>query len=151
MLAGIRTVHVPYRGLGPATNDLVAGHVNMMFDTPTTALALHRDGKLKIVATGTSERVRDLPDIPTVAEAGVAGYRSMTWYAMVAPPQTPAALADQINRDVVDIFSRAEFAAKVRSIQMEPSLKDRTEAARFFAEEAQLWGRVIREANIPMQ
>jgi tripartite-type tricarboxylate transporter receptor subunit TctC len=151
MLAGIRTVHIPYRGLGPATNDLVAGHVDMMFDTPTTALQLHRDGKLKIVATGTSERVRDLPDIPTVAEAGVAGYRSMTWYALVAPPQTPAALADRINRDVVDIFSRVDFAAKVRSIQMEPSRKSRSEAAKFFAEEAQLWGRVIREAKIPMQ
>ena len=151
MLAGIKTVHVPYRGLGPATNDLIAGHVDLMFDTPTTSLQLHRDGKLKIVATGTTERVRDLPDIPTIAEAGLPGYRAVTWYAMVAPPQTPAALADKINRDVVEILARPDFAAKVRDNQMEPATKNRAEAAKFFADEAELWGKVIKQANIPLQ
>src|SRR5438128_5720632 len=90
MLAGIKTLHVPYRGLGPAINDIIAGHVDLMFDPPTTSLAPHRDGKLKIVAVGTTERIRELPDIPTVAESGVPGFRAVTWYAMVAPPQTPA-------------------------------------------------------------
>src|SRR5262249_55904285 len=104
MLADIKMTHVPYRGLGPAINDIIAGHVDLMFDTPTTALQLHRDGKLKIVATGTTERLAELPDVPTVAEAGLPGYRAATWYAMVAPPQTPAALADKINRDVSEIL-----------------------------------------------
>src|SRR5262249_7288605 len=65
MLAGITTAQIPYRGLSHALNDLIAGHVDMMFDTPTTSLALHRDGKVKIVAVGTTERVRDLPEVPT--------------------------------------------------------------------------------------
>src|SRR5262249_44297711 len=64
MLADIKTVQVPYRGLGPAVNDIIAGHVDLMFDTPTTSLPLHRDGKVKMIATGTTERVREFPDIP---------------------------------------------------------------------------------------
>jgi tripartite-type tricarboxylate transporter receptor subunit TctC len=151
MLAGISTQHVPYRGLGPALNDLIAGHVDLMFDTPTTAVGLHRDGKVKILATGGTERLRDLPELPTVAEAGLPGYRAVTWYAMVAPPQTPAALADRINRDVVEILGRPDVADRARAIQMEPTTKSRAEAAQFFAEETALWGKVIKAANIVPQ
>ena len=151
MLAGIKTAQIPYRGLGQAINDVIAGHVDFMFDTPTTSLPLHRDGKVKIIAVGTSERVRELPEIATIAEAGLPGYRAVTWYAMVAPPQTPAALADKINRDVVDTLGRPDVIEKVRGIQMEPVTKTRAQAAEFFAEETQLWGKVIKQANIPLQ
>ena len=88
MLAEIKTMQIPYRGLSQAINDIIAEHVDMMFDTPTTSLALHRDGKVKIVAVGTTDRVRELPDIPTIAESGLPGYRAVTWYAMVAPPHS---------------------------------------------------------------
>src|SRR5262249_20713110 len=151
MLAGITTVQVPYRGLGQAINDIIAGHIDFMFDTPTTSLPLHRDGKVKIVAVGTTERVRELPEVPTIAEAGLPGYRAVTWYAMVAPPQTPAPLAERINRDVVEILSRPDVIEKVHGIQMEPVTKTRAQAAEFFAEETQLWGKVIKQANIPLQ
>ncbi len=150
MLADIKTLHVPYRGLSPAVNDIIAGHLDLMFDTPTTSLPLHRDGKVKIVATGTPERLPDLPDVPTIAEA-LPGYRAVTWYAMVAPPQTPAALADRINRDVVEILGRKDVAERVRAIQMDAVTKTRAEAGRFFAEETALWGKVIRAAKIPLQ
>jgi tripartite-type tricarboxylate transporter receptor subunit TctC len=151
MLAGIRTVQIPYRGLSQAINDIIAGHVDLMFDTPTTSLPLHRDGKVKIVAVGTTERVRELPEVPTIAEAALPGYRAVTWYAMVAPPQTPAVLAERINRDVAEILARPDVIEKVRGIQMEPVAKGRAEAATFFAEETQLWGRVVKAANIPLQ
>jgi tripartite-type tricarboxylate transporter receptor subunit TctC len=151
MLADIKTVQVPYRGLGPAVNDIIAGHVDLMFDTPTTSLPLHREGRVKIVATGTPERVREFPDIPTVAEAGVPGYRAVTWYAMVAPPNMAAPLAERINRDVVEILGRADVAERVRAIQMEPVTRTTAESAKFFAEETELWGKVIKQANIPMQ
>jgi tripartite-type tricarboxylate transporter receptor subunit TctC len=151
MLAGIKTVQVPYRGLGQAINDIIAGHVDIMFDTPTTSLPLHRDGKVRIVAVGTTERVRELPDVPTIAESGLPGYRAVTWYALVAPPQTPAALADRINRDVIEILGRPDVIDKARGIQMEPVSKSRAEAAKFFAEETALWGKVIKAADIPMQ
>jgi tripartite-type tricarboxylate transporter receptor subunit TctC len=150
MLADIKLVQVPYRGLGPAINDIIAGHVDLMFDTPVTAVGLHREGKLKIVGVGPSERLRELPDIPTIAET-LPGYRAVTWYAMVAPPQTPTALADRINRDVNEILGRPDFVEKARAIQMEPATKSRAEAAKFFAEESGLWGKVIKAANIPPQ
>jgi tripartite-type tricarboxylate transporter receptor subunit TctC len=151
MLADIKTVMVPYRGLSLAVNDIIAGHVDLMFDTPTTSLPLHREGKVKIIATGTTERVPEFPEIPTVAESGVPGYRAVTWYAMVAPPQMPGPLADRINRDVVEILGRPDVAEKVRGIQMDPVAKSRAEAASFFAEETALWGKVIKQANIPPQ
>ena len=150
MLADIKLVQVPYRGLGPAINDIIAGHVDLMFDTPVTAVGLHREGKLKIVGVGPSERLRELPDIPTIAET-LPGYRAVTWYAMVAPPQTPTALADRINRDVNEMLGRPDFVEKARAIQMEPATKSRAEAAKFFAEKSGLWGKVIKAANIPPQ
>jgi tripartite-type tricarboxylate transporter receptor subunit TctC len=150
MLADIKMVQVPYRGLGPAINDIIAGHVDLMFDTPVTAVGLHREGRLKIVGVGTSERLRELPEVPTIAET-LPGYRAVTWYAMVAPPQTPAALADRINRDLNEILGRPDFVEKARAFQMEPATKSRAEAAKFFAEETELWGKVIKAANIPPQ
>ncbi len=147
MLGGIKTTQVPYRGLSPAVNDIIAGHVDLMFDTPTTALPLHREGRVKIVATGTTERVDEFPDIPTIAET-LPGYRSVTWYAMTAPPGMSAELADRINRDVNDILGRKDVAERVRGIQMRPITWSRAAAATFFGEETQLWGRVIKQANI---
>ena len=150
MLADIKTVQVPYRGLSQAVNDIIAGHVDLMFDTPTTSLPLHREGKVKIIATGTPERVPNFPEIPTIAES-VPGYRAVTWYAMVAPPQMPAALADRINRDVSEVLGRPDVVEKVHGIQMDPATKSRAEAASFFADETALWGKVIKQADIPPQ
>ena len=150
MLAGIKTTLVPYRGLSLAVNDLIAGHVDLMFDTPTTSLPLHREGRVKMIATGTTERVDEFPEVPTVAET-LPGYRSVTWYAMMAPPGMPAALAERINRDVNDILGRKDVTERVRGIQMSPVTWSREAAAKFFGEETQLWGRVIKQANIPPQ
>ncbi len=150
MLGGIKTTLIPYRGLSPAVNDLIAGHVDLMFDTPTTSLPLHRDGRVKMIATGTSQRVAEFPDIPTIAET-LPGYRSVTWYAMTAPPGMAPALADRINRDVNEILGRKEVVERVRGIQMSPVTWSRAAAAKFFGEETQLWGRVIKQANIQPQ
>jgi tripartite-type tricarboxylate transporter receptor subunit TctC len=150
MLAGITTTQVPYKGLSPALNDLVGGHVDLMFDTPTTTLPLHQGGKVKMIGTGTPERVPEFSDVPTIAES-LPGYRAVTWYAMVAPPAMPAALADRINRDVNEILGRKEVAERVRGIQMSPVTRGRAEAASFFADESQLWGKVIKAAKISPQ
>src|SRR5262249_12648295 len=90
--AGIKMVHVPYRGAAPALNDLIAGHIDMFFDSLTTAVPLHQGGKTRILAVAGTERVTDIPDIPTVAEYGFAGLRSIPWYTMVVEPHIPATL-----------------------------------------------------------
>jgi tripartite-type tricarboxylate transporter receptor subunit TctC len=149
--AGIKMVHVPYRGAAPALNDLIAGHIDMFFDTLTTSVPLHQADKIRIMAVAGDERAPTLPDIPTIAESGLRGFRSITWFAMVGPPGMPAALAARINRDVVDILQRPAVSAKLRDLRLDPMIGTPADAARFFAEETELWGRVIREANVMVQ
>ncbi|MEA2904877.1 MAG: hypothetical protein QOI12_2264 [Alphaproteobacteria bacterium] len=149
-MAGIKLVHVPYRGLGPAMNDIVAGHVDMMFDTFTTSLPQHQAGQVKMVAVASPQRSSVVPDVPAIAEF-YPGYRSITWFGLVAPPNTPDALAERISRDVAEVMRRPDVNSKLREMQMEPVGSTRAEAARFFAEEAELWGKVIKDANITLQ
>ena len=115
MLADIKLLQVPYKGLSPAVADVLGGNVNMMFDMLATSMPLHRAGKERIVAVGGRERVKELPDVPTLAEAGVPGYRAVTFFGIVAPPGTPDALADKINRDVDDCLRAAGLHRKDQS------------------------------------
>ncbi|HEY6993266.1 MAG TPA: tripartite tricarboxylate transporter substrate binding protein, partial [Xanthobacteraceae bacterium] len=106
--AGIRMVHVPYRGAQPALTDVVAGHVDMFFDTLATSVPLYRDNKVKLMGVADLKRAAAIPEVPTFSEAGVPGFKSITWFGLVAPPATPAALAEKINRDVVELLKRKE-------------------------------------------
>jgi tripartite-type tricarboxylate transporter receptor subunit TctC len=146
--AGIKMVHVPYRGAAPAINDLIAGHVDMFFDTLTTSVPLHQAGKVRIMAVAGSERAPAIPDVPTIAESGLPGFRSVTWFAMVAPPGTPDALTAKINRDVVEVLKRPQVAEKLREFRLEPMIGTPADAAAFFADETRLWGEVIKEAGV---
>jgi tripartite-type tricarboxylate transporter receptor subunit TctC len=152
MLAGIKLLQVPYKGLSPAVTDVLGGNVNMMFDMLATSLPLHRADKEKIVAVGSTARVPALPDVPTLAEAGVPGYRAVTFFGLVAPPRTPDALADQINADVTASLKDPGFIEKTKALGMDLAPGSRAEAAKFFAEERTLWGKVINQAGIqPME
>jgi tripartite-type tricarboxylate transporter receptor subunit TctC len=151
MLAGIKLVHVPYRGAQPALNDLIAGHVDMFFDTLTTSVPLHRADKIKIIGVASPERASALPDVPTIAESGLPGFRSITWFGLVAPPSTPASVSEKINRDTNEILKRTEIAAKLRELILEPGGGPPAEAAKFFADESELWGKVIKETNLTPQ
>jgi len=151
MLAGIKLLQVPYKGLNPAVADVLGGNVNMMFDMMATSLPLYRAGKEKIVAVGATTRVPQLPDVPTLAEAGVVGYRAVTFFGIVAPPGTPDALADKINADVVACLKDPEFIEKTKALGMDLAPGSRADAAKFFADERALWGKVIKQADIPLQ
>ncbi|MBX9774508.1 MAG: tripartite tricarboxylate transporter substrate binding protein [Xanthobacteraceae bacterium] len=150
-MAGVKMVYVPYKGLGTAINDIVAGHVDLMFDTVTTSLPLHREGRVRILAVASPKRIAVLPDVPTVAESGYPTYRSITWFGLVAPPGTPLPLADRISKDVGEAIRSAPMVERLNTMLMEPVGSTREEAAAFFAEEAQLWGQVIKDANITLQ
>jgi len=149
--AGIKMVHVPYRGAQPALTDVIAGHVDMFFDTPTTSVPLYRDDKVKILGVADTKRLRVIPEVPTISEAGLPGFRSITWFGLVAPPQTSAALADRLNRDVVEILNTKEVTDRLHSLSLDVGATSRDEATKFFAEETALWSKVIREANITPQ
>ena len=151
LLAGVNMVHVPYRGAAPALNAVVAGHVDMFFDTVTTSVPMYHAGQVKILAVGSTERATVVPEIPTVAESGLPGFRSVTWFAMAAPPGTPAALIDRINRDVAESLKRPDVSERLQRLTLEPMVGSPADAARFFAEETALWGKVIKEKNVTVE
>jgi tripartite-type tricarboxylate transporter receptor subunit TctC len=149
VLAGIKMVHVPYRGALPALNDVIAGHIDMFFDTLTTSVPLWRAGKVRILGVASAERAASVPELPTVAEQGVAGFRSITWFVLVAPPATPGAIVDKINRDVNAAFG--ELGEKFAALRLETMPGSAAEAARFVADESALWGKVIAEAHVTLK
>jgi tripartite-type tricarboxylate transporter receptor subunit TctC len=149
--AGIKMVHVPYRGAQPALTDVVAGHVDMFFDTLATSVPLYRDSKVKLLGVADLQRAGVIPDVPTFSEAGLPGFKSITWFGLVAPPGTPVALAEKINRDVVEILKSKEVGDMLRRISLEAGATTPADTARFFAEETALWTKVIKEAGIEPQ
>jgi len=151
VLAGIKMVHVPYHGAQPALTDVMAGNVDLFFDTLATSVPLYRAGKVKLLGVADAERDRAIPEVPTVAEQGLPGFRSITWFAIAAPPATPAALAEKINRDAAEILQKPEIVAKLHALQLEPMGGTTADAATFIAEETRLWDRVISEAHITLQ
>ena len=150
VLGGIKMVHVPYNGAQPALTDVMAGTVDMFFDTLTTSVPLYRAGKLKLLGVASEERSKDVPEVPTIAEQGVPGFRSITWFPIVGPPGLPLALADKINKDVVAVLQKPEINDKLRALRLEPMVGTPADAAAFFASETKLWGRVISEAHITL-
>jgi tripartite-type tricarboxylate transporter receptor subunit TctC len=150
-LAGIKMVHVPYRGAQPALTDVMAGNVDLFFDTPTTSVPLYRNKMIKILAVADLERTPALPEVPTFSEAGLPGFRSITWFGLVAPPNTPVALAERINHDVVDALGSRDVRDRLHDLSLDPGATTRPDTAKFFAEETALWAKVIKQANIEPQ
>ena len=151
VLGQIKMVHVPYHGAQPALTDLMSSNVDMFFDTLTTSVPLYRGGKLKLLGVASAERSGDVPEVPTIAESGLPGFRSITWFPIVGPPGLPAALADKINADVAEILKKPAITEKLRSLRLDPMGGTPADAAKFFAAETALWGKVIDENHIVVE
>jgi len=147
-LAHVKLLQIPYQGEGPEVTDLLGGHIKITLIDLAPVLPLYRAGKLKIVAVGTAARLPQLPDVPTLAESGVPGYRAVTFFGLVAPPDTPEALADKINSDVINVMKQPAVLHKIKDLSLDPSFGSRADAAKFFADERELWGKVANEAGI---
>jgi tripartite-type tricarboxylate transporter receptor subunit TctC len=147
-LAGIEMTHVPYRGGGPAVNDLIPGRVDVMFNTIGTALPLVRGGQLRGLAVTTAERFFTAPDMPTVAESGIPGFDVSSWFAFFVPAKTPPAIIRKLNEDTVATL--AHPPVKERLEQLGAALVGSTpeELARHLKSEMDKWGPLIREARI---
>jgi tripartite-type tricarboxylate transporter receptor subunit TctC len=139
---------VAYRGTAPAMNDLLGGHILFMFDNLASSLPQHQSGKLKILAVCTPEPSPHLPDVPTMAEAGLPGFLSVAWFGLVAPPDTPEEIVDKINRDVVAVLKTDEVRQKFQAQGAEPIGNTRKEMAAFLERERALWGSVIEKAKL---
>jgi tripartite-type tricarboxylate transporter receptor subunit TctC len=145
---GTALTHVPYRGTAQAVNDLVAGHLDMMFIQIDAVREHHLAGRIKMLAVATAARIANLDDVPILAEAGVPDFISDTWNAIAAPPATPKAVIAKINTAMNSLLHTPEIGAKLESFGMRPVGGSPTEMAEFVREETRRWGEVIRAANI---
>jgi tripartite-type tricarboxylate transporter receptor subunit TctC len=148
---GTKLVHVPYKGTAPALNDIIADHVDMIFMELSSAIKLHQAGKARILGVATTKRLANLPDVPTLDEAGVKGFESSTWNAIAAPPNTPKPIVAKLNAAIEDVL-RSEHAQDIfTKISLQAAGGTPEQAASFIKQQTQLWDAVIKAANIPPQ
>jgi tripartite-type tricarboxylate transporter receptor subunit TctC len=145
---GAKLVHVPYRGTAPAVNDLIGGHVDVLFNEVATSTEMHRSGRARILAVTTAQRVPELPDIPTMQEAGLPGFVSDTWNAISAPPKTPATIVAKLNQAIIDALSAPDVRAHLATLSTQPTAMTPAQAAQFIKADAQSWADVIRAAGV---
>ncbi len=144
---GIGVVHVPYKGLAPALTDLIAGHVDMMFDNLGNALAPVKSGRLKGLGVGSGERIAALPEMPAIAET-FPGFLSTTWFAIVAPPKTPAEIAARLSAAIAEIIRQPDVARRFADLSSTPVGGTPAETASFLRQEQERWQKVIAAAGI---
>ena len=150
-LTGTQMVHIPYRGTTPALQDIMASQVDLFFDNLGSSLALQQGDKLRILATGGRKRNPLLPDVPTLEEAGVASFESSTWFAVVAPPQTPPAIVQYLNREITEVLALPEVKEQFAKIAVEPVGGSVADTAKFFAAERDKWRGVVTSAHIAVE
>jgi tripartite-type tricarboxylate transporter receptor subunit TctC len=147
-LAGVKMTHVPYKGSGPAIQDVMAGQVPMMFDT-TVVAAQHIDsGKLRALAVTSTRRIKSMPNVPTMVEAGVQGYDLQSWQAIFAPANTPKPVVDRLYREISAIIKSPDMQERLEKLGMEPSGMSPEQFAAFQKGEIAKWAKVVKTANI---
>jgi tripartite-type tricarboxylate transporter receptor subunit TctC len=144
-------VHVPYKSSAPALTDLLGGQVAFMFDNVSVHLPHAQSGKLRILATTGTQRTRVTPEVPTLVESGIAGYEMVGWFCLLAPPGTPAAIADELNRQVTRLLSDPEVAERLRLVGNEPFASTPEETRAYIATQLQLYRKVVEVAGAKVE
>lgn len=147
-MAHVQTVHVPYKGQGPALADLLTGQVQMLYSSIPSVLPQVRSGQLTALAVGSAKRLPSLPDIPTIAETGVPGYEAYSWVGIVAPAKTPKAIVTRLNQEIVDILKQKDVAEKLNQQGALPVGDTPEQFGAYIKAEIDKWGAVVRAANI---
>lgn len=149
-IAGVDMVHIPYRGAGPAIQDLIAGNVQVMFDSVPAGAGAVREGLLRPLAALNARRIGVYPDLPTSAEAGFPDLVISTWYGFWAPPRTPAAIVGRMQRAVAAAVQDPEVRARLATLGGDPVADTPAEFAAFCRSEYDKFGAIVRAANITM-
>ncbi len=150
-LAGIDIVHVPYRGAAPAMNDLVGGHIPMMFDNMPAVLPQSQSGRIRVLAVAGAKRSQMLPDMPTMAEAGVKGFDASAWFGLVAPAKTPKAVMDVLVASTRKALENPEVVRRFAELGAEPASLYGAEFGTFLRAEADKWGKLVKAANVKVE
>ncbi len=148
LMAEVKMTHIPYKGSAPAMQDVMGNQVHAMFEQLPTVLPQIQGGRLKPLGVTSKARLTQLPDVPTIAEAGVPGYESTSWFTIAAPAKTPAAIIQKLNADLNSMLKAPEIQARLAGLGMTAVGGSVEYAARHYASETEKWTKVIRTAGL---
>jgi tripartite-type tricarboxylate transporter receptor subunit TctC len=151
LATGVRLLHVPYRGTAPAINDLMGGHVDAFFNELATSMEMQKAGRVRILAVTTPARIAELPDVPTMQEAGLTNFVSDTWNAISAPPKTPAPIVARLNAAVNEVLGTPEVQSHLRVLYLQAVGGSPQQMADMVKADAERWSAVIRAAKVTLE
>ena len=151
LAAGVKSVHIPYKGSSQAHLDVIGGNVEMMFDTTSSAMGQIKAGKFKALAVTSSQRSAELPNVPTLAEAGVSGFEMSTWYAVYVTAGTPPDVTAKLQNELARILKLPDVQAKLKGLGGEPGNLSVEQFAQLNRQEFERFGKLIKQANIKME
>jgi len=149
--AGLKLVHVPYKGGAPAATDLMAGHLNMMFEMGYAALPSIKSGKVRPIAVTSKERIAVLPDVPTMSEAGLPGFESYNWQGIIAPAKLPGPILNKLNQAINEVLKDAEVADAIKNSGSQAAGGSPQDFALFILTEQDKWKKVIQSAGVSVR
>jgi tripartite-type tricarboxylate transporter receptor subunit TctC len=150
-MAGVNILHVPYKGSGPLTTDLLGGQITMSFDTVTPVLPHIKAGKLRALAVTTNKRSVALPDVPTLDEAGLKGFNLGTWFGILAPAGTPAPIIDRVSKEIVRIVNQPEFKKKMEELGAETIGSTPAQMARQIKDDTDRFAKLVKDAKVTIE
>jgi tripartite-type tricarboxylate transporter receptor subunit TctC len=145
---GIEWTHVPYKGAAPAIQDVLAGHVDVMFDNMSSAIPNMKAGRLRALGVASLQRYPALPDLPTIAEQGVPGYETTIWLGLFAPAKTPPAILARLQKEIDGAVKSADYRERLAAIDMQPRASTSQELAGYLKADLAKWAKVVKEAGI---
>ena len=151
LAAGVKSVHIPYKGSSQAHLDLIAGNIQMMFDTTSSAMGQIKAGKFRPLALTTATRSPELPQVPTLAEAGVPGFEMSTWYAMFVTAGTPADVQAKLQTELARVLKLPDVQAKLKGLGGEPGAISADQFAQMNRQEFDRFGTLIKQAGIKLE
>jgi tripartite-type tricarboxylate transporter receptor subunit TctC len=147
-MTGIEIVHVPYKGAAPAMNDLIGGHIPMMFDNMPAVLPQVQAKLINAIAVAGAKRASAMPDVPTVAESGLAGFEASSWFGLVAPAKTPAPVLAKLQGEVASILQMPDVRKRLTELGAEPGTISGEAFGKYLAEETAKWSKIIRTCAV---
>ena len=146
--AGIQMTHVPYKGAAPAMQDVLAGHVHLMFDNMSSAIPNLKAGRVRALGVASLKRYPLLPDVPPIAEQGVPGYETTIWLGLFAPKNTPPAVLQRLEKDIADAVKAADYKERLAAVDMQPRASTSAELAGYLRSDLAKWAKVVKDAGI---
>jgi tripartite-type tricarboxylate transporter receptor subunit TctC len=150
-MAGVKMIHVPYKGGGPVMVDLLAGQVHSVFATAATAIPHIKSGKIRPLGVTTLKRAGMVPDIPTIAEPGLKGFDANNWYGLLAPAKTPKAIVAKLNAEVVKVLGMQDIKQYLFNQGLDPAPTTPDEFGAYIKSEMSKWAKVVRAAGASAQ